>query len=579
MGVQKWLGSKVVGVQRQWWWWSKKVIASRIRAQMAVKADFGHLRPVLESPHDVARFWSMCQSLARGDIPEEILQAIRMGRIHSLAETCRWRQRHRGRGHRSTTGRSDHRTTTGPSNRTCHRALPTRPDDARAGCECIGHIFQSETDASPDRTVLSIDGIGAFDLVSRESMMRGLLSVEGGHAALPFVRQFYGAPSTYLWQDDMDVVHEVHQGEGGEQGDALMPALFSLGQHNALVAVQHQLEQDERMFAFLDDIYVTARPDRVVPIFNLLRRELWTHARIQIHLGKTQIWNQAGVEPAGCDVLTMDARRNDPDAVVWKGDHTLPPDQQGLIVLGTPLGSAEFVQRELASLSAKHQSLLDRIPQVQDLQSAWLLLLFCAAPRPNYVLRMLHPDVTRVFAAQHDGSIRRCLDQLLHTSVPDRSWIVATLPLARGGLGLRSASRGRKVSYWSSWADVLHMIRQRHPLVADFMVETLSRDRPNHFHLQGAADARSRLEDMGFRAPEWHALANGARPEWPEDPEDVGPRDRGWQRVASQHANSFFLSTAVWPRLSDTSRALLRSQGGPLAGVPFSCCPSSFHSR
>ena len=257
----------------------------------------------------------------------------------------------------------------------------------RAGCECIGHILQSETDASPDRTVLSIDGIGAFDLVSRESMMRGLLSVEGGHAALPFVRQVYGAPSTCLCQDDVDFVHEVHQGEGGEQGDALMPALFSLG----LVAVQQQLRHDERLFAFLDDIYVISRPDKVVPIFNVLRRELWTHALIQIHLGKTQIWNQAGVKPVGCDALTIDARRNDPDAVVWKGDHTSPSDQQGLIVLGTPLGSVEFVQRELATISAKHQSLLDRILQVQDLQSAWLLLLFCAAPRPNYGLPHVAP--------------------------------------------------------------------------------------------------------------------------------------------------------------------------------------------
>ena len=29
---------------------------------------------------------------------------------------------------------------------------------------------------------------------------------------------------------------KVVQGEGGEQGDALMPLLFSLGQHGALVA-------------------------------------------------------------------------------------------------------------------------------------------------------------------------------------------------------------------------------------------------------------------------------------------------------------------------------------------------------
>ena len=213
---------------------------------------------------------------------------------------------------------------------------------------------------------------------------------------------FTAPPSTYLWQDDMDVVHEVHQGEGGEQGDTLMPALFSLGQPNAWVAVQQQLGHDERLFAFLDDIYVTSRLDRVVPIFNVLRRELWTHARIQIHLGKTKCRGQTSwlrrvddgrskERPRCCGVDTLYHQIN--------------------IVLGTPLGSAEFVQCELASLSAKHQSLLDGIHQVQDLQSVWLLLLFCAVPRPNYVLRMLHPDVTRVFAAQHDCSIRRCLEQ------------------------------------------------------------------------------------------------------------------------------------------------------------------------
>ena len=41
---------------------------------------------------------------------------------------------------------------------------------------------------------------------------------------LLFVRQFFGAPSTYLWQDDTGAVHEVHQGEGGELGDSLMSA-------------------------------------------------------------------------------------------------------------------------------------------------------------------------------------------------------------------------------------------------------------------------------------------------------------------------------------------------------------------
>ena len=70
-------------------------------------------------------------------------------------------------------------------------------------------------------------------------MLRGLLEVEGGGAALPFVR-FYGSPSEYVWEDDEGIVHRIPQGELGElgeQGDAVMPLLFAVGQHGALEAI------------------------------------------------------------------------------------------------------------------------------------------------------------------------------------------------------------------------------------------------------------------------------------------------------------------------------------------------------
>ena len=147
-----------------------------------------------------------------------------------------------------------------------------------------------------------------------------------------------------------------------------------------------------------------------------------------------------------------------------------------------------------------------------------------------------------------------------------------------GGLGLRSAQRGRQVSYWASWADVLNMVRLRHPAIVETMLTGLASGDPGH-HLQGAIDARDRLQDMGFRAPDWGALAYGLRPEGFPDDQDFGPRYLGWQREATREANTFFLNTAVWPRLSNASRALVRSQGGPLAGLPFSCCPTSSHTR
>ena len=63
------------------------------------------------------------------------------------------------------------------------------------------------------------------------------------------------------------------------------------------------------------------------------------HSRIQIHQGKTQLWNEGGVPPPVWETLAAHAWRSDPDAVVWRGDRSLPEDQQGVKVLGTPLGS------------------------------------------------------------------------------------------------------------------------------------------------------------------------------------------------------------------------------------------------
>ena len=54
------------------------------------------------------------------------------------------------------------------------------------------------------------------------------------------------------------------------------------------------------------------------------------HSRIQINLGKTQIWNRAGIEPPRWQRLAANAQASDPDAVVWRGDRTLPVENQGV---------------------------------------------------------------------------------------------------------------------------------------------------------------------------------------------------------------------------------------------------------
>ena len=165
-------------------------------------------------------------------------------------------------------------------------------------------------------------------------MLEALMRVEGGPAIMPFVRMFYGQPSSYLWEGDDGTVHHIEQGEGGEQGDPLMPLLFALGQHAALCAIDNSLGADDRLMAFLDDVYVVTFPESLRDGYGSVQQELWTHSRIRIHEGKTQVWNSGGERPEFCDVLERVAQATDPEARVWRGSG-MPTSEQGIRVLGT----------------------------------------------------------------------------------------------------------------------------------------------------------------------------------------------------------------------------------------------------
>ena len=48
-------------------------------------------------------------------------------------------------------------------------------------------------------------------------------------------------------------------------------------------------------------------------------------------------------------------------------------------------------------------------------------------------------------------------------------------PLSMGGLGLRNAVKTSVPSFWASWADSLQMVHERHPVIAERIVEALER--------------------------------------------------------------------------------------------------------
>ena len=180
---------------------------------------------------------------------------------------------------------------------------------------------------------------------------------------------FYGSPSEFVWTDAANNPHSILQAEGGEQGDPLMPALFALGVAPALRAMQTDLLPSESVRAFLDDTYLTSQPCRTAFLLQRLEHHLFSHAHIRLNAAKTRVWNAGGIPPAG---LPPSPDPESEHVHIWVGDTNLPAYQQSLKVLGTPLGTDEFVAAHLHTLSAQHRTFLELLPTLPDLQVAWL---------------------------------------------------------------------------------------------------------------------------------------------------------------------------------------------------------------
>ena len=159
--------------------------------------------------------------------------------------------------------------------------------------------------------------------------------------------------------------------------------------------------------------------------------------------------------------------------MTWiSGSHSRAGDQG---VLGSPLVHTDFVDAHLERTTREHSVLIERIPSVPDLQSAWLLRVHCAAAKATHLLRVLPPITVRRFAEDHDEGLRSCLCQLLGVLPNQRDMVraSATVFLVLGGLGLRSAVRHSEPPLLASCADCFPMMQDKHPEVARGLVAIL----------------------------------------------------------------------------------------------------------
>ena len=326
----------------------------------------------------------------------------------------------------------------------------------------------------------------------------------------------------------------------------------------------------EHLFAYLDDVYVLCKPDRVRVLYELLKSTLKEDTGLDLNEGKTRVYNKGGVKPEGVEELGPQ---------VWAGALDKNAAERGLKVLGTPVGTPEFVAAHGKKWAEKEKQLWELLPKLPDLQSAWLLLLQCAGPRFNYRSRTVPPQENLDYAASHDKGMWSTLCALLgkenlNAEEASKAEGLATLPLRSGGLGLRSAVRTGPAAYWASWADTLPMMAARCPTLAEKLLLELEKEDSRVASTQAATEAKQRLLAEGYHdCPSWREVYHGKRPPEPKERAEPGEFRHGWQYHAASRRETHYREARVMPSRDRASQALVRSQAGRCAGEHLTLLP------
>lgn len=380
---------------------------------------YEHLRVLVEDESVWLPFTSLAQAFANANLPDSIVGALRLGRVTALEKKD---NNVRGIVAGAIIRRLVCKTVAQRFSDDFMRA--TAPFQlalqTRAGTDALAHLVQYLTDADEETVIASLDGVGAFDHVTRARFVDKWCTDKALSPPVPLTRMLRGSQSRLLWTDNAGTTRTILQGEGGEQGCPLMPALFALAQHDALVQADANLLSSERILRFLDDLYVITSKARAREAFEEVANRVKDRAGACTRLGKLHAWCKAGGE-APSDLAELGDG-------VWTADK--PETLNGVVALGTHLGQPAVVRAHAQQRVDDEQHLLDKIVEFTDPQYGFALLMWSSVPRANHLVRILPTSESADYAQSHDDSIWDTFVKLAEAQMPQH----ASFPLCPAAL-------------------------------------------------------------------------------------------------------------------------------------------------
>ena len=139
----------------------------------------------------------------------------------------------------------------------------------------------------------------------------------------------------------------------------------------------------------------------------------------------------------------------------------IPVSRIGFELLGRPIGSQVFCEESLIRKIKRVRRCLEHLPDLEDAQMEMALLRSCLY-LPKLVYCLCTCSLTDVQAATmaFDKLMRASLESIIGGSLPDWSWLKASLPSSTGGLSLRGAFLHAPAVFNLSYHQTLPMVEK-----------------------------------------------------------------------------------------------------------------------
>jgi hypothetical protein len=386
------------------------------------------------------------------------------------------------------------------------------------GTEAIVHTFRRVISSKKPGLILKLDFANAFNTVLRSKVLD--VARKYVPSLYPTILQAYGKPSHLLFGEEV-----IQSTEGLQQGDPLAPPLFCLVINALVLSLQSPLN-----CWYLDDGTLAG------PGYKVLQ-DLISIQNATADVGLC-------LNPEKCELyVTGEEDQEAVDAIksLLPGIRVLEaPD---CMLLGAPL-TDEALPSALLKKTDKVKLLVDRLSILQPHTALFILKNSLSIPRLVHLLRCSPTWKVPNLLEKFDIVMRSGLEKITNVSIDDKSWAQSSLPVNRGGLGIRSACKLSVPAFLASLActkDLISLIAGSSSLITDT-------DPDNDAALES-----------------WHALTDSA-----EVPDSN--RQRDWEAPVLDKLTMSMLKEASTPMEKARLLAASRKESGAwLNALP---CPS-----